>query len=125
MKMITDWPGDVDLSLAEDEKDKIMSLLIEPFENETEAKVFWQSYGNALLIVSGNDTVDSILSLPEQLREQVNHALTYPEFVEKVPGSYDEQGLMLTLSIMNDEGSGNYILFLPECPLTESINKGF
>lgn len=125
MKMINGWPGGVELSLAKDEKDKIMSLLIEPFENETEAKVFWQSYGNALFIVSANDTVDSILSLPEQLKQQINYALSYPEFVEKIPNSCNGLGLIVTLSIMNDEGCGNYILFLPECPLIELINKGF
>jgi hypothetical protein len=125
MKMITDWPCDVELSLAEDEKEKVISLLIEPFENESEAKVFWQNYGNTLFIVSANDTVESILSLPEQLKQQVNHALTYPEFIEKVSNSSNGKGLILTLSIMNDEGGGNYILFLPECPLIELINKGF
>ena len=125
MKMINDWPGDIELSLAEDEKDKVISLLIEPFENETEAKTFWQSYGNSLFIASTNDTVNTLLSLPEQLKEQINHSLTYPEFVEKVPSSSSGQSLILTLSIMNDEGGGNYILFLPECPLIELINKGF
>ena len=125
MKMINGWPGDVELSLAKDEKDKVISLLIEPFENETEAKTFWQSYGNSLFIASTNDTVNTLLSLPEQLKEQINHSLTYPEFVEKVPSSSRGQSLILTLSIMNGEGGGNYILFLPECPLIELINKGF
>lgn len=125
MKMINGWPGDVELSLAKDEKDKVISLLIEPFENETEAKTFWQSYGNVLFIASTNDTVNSILSLPEQLKEQINHSLTYPEFVEKVPSSSSGQCLILTLTIMNDEGSGRYILFLPGCPLIELIDKGF
>jgi hypothetical protein len=125
MKMINGWPGGVELSLAKDEKDKVISLLIEPFENETEAKTFWQSYGNVLFIASTNDTVNSILSLPEQLKKQINHSLTYPEFVEKVPSSNNGQCLILTLTIMNDVGGGNYILFLPECPLIELIDKGF
>tara|TARA_R110001583_G_scaffold173897_2_gene328033 strand:+ start:34955 stop:35332 length:378 start_codon:yes stop_codon:yes gene_type:complete len=125
MKMINGWPGDVELPLAKGEKDKIISLLIEPFENETEARIFWQSYGNVLFIASVNDTVSSLLTLPEQLKEQINNSLTYPEFVEKVPSSNNGQCLILTLTIMNDEGGGNYILFLPGCPLIELIDKGF
>jgi hypothetical protein len=63
MKMINGWPGDVELSLAKDEKDKVISQLIEPFENETEANTFWRSYGNVLFITSTNDTVSSLLTL--------------------------------------------------------------
>jgi hypothetical protein len=125
MKMINGWLGDVELSLAKEEKDKVISLLIEPFKNEIEAKAFWQSYGNTLFIASANDTVNSLLSLPEQLKEKINHSLTYPEFVEKVPSSSSGQCLILTLTIMNDEGGGSYILFLPGCPLIELIDKGF
>lgn len=47
-------------------------------------------------------------------------SLTYPEFTVRLA-----QGYKLSLTIMNDEGSGCYLLYAPECPLVEFIGTGF
>lgn len=117
MYAITEWPGDIALSIPVKIKDEIISLLVEPFDDEAEAKQFWQEYGNTFCILLADDNDKSILAtLSEQAQLQLQFALEYPEFVEELSDCYK-----LSLTIMNDEGAGCYLLFSPNCPLLQSI----
>ncbi len=132
MQLITNWSELSSLPIPHQVKQALLKSLIEPFNDETKAEYFWQTYGNSLVLFSSDDTAESFVlsydnssdvrheKLPEELRNKINFSLTYPEFTEQLA-----QGYKLSLTIMNDEGSGCYLLYAPECPLVELIGTGF
>jgi len=132
MQLITNLSELSNLPIPHQVKQALLKSLIEPFNDETKAEYFWQTYGNSLVLFSSDDTAESFAlsyddsssveseRIPEELRNKINFSLTYPEFTDSLP-----EGYKLSLSIMNDEGSGCYLLYAPECPLVELIGTGF
>jgi len=132
MQLITHWSEISNLPIPHQVQRELLKLLIEPFYNEPKAEHFWQTYGNSLVLFSSDDTIESFAlsydkssdveseRIPEELRNKINFSLSYPEFTDSLPQDYK-----LSLTIMNDEGTGCYLLYAPECPLVELIGIGF
>ncbi len=118
MQVIKSWPDDIEIS--DEVKRELIKILVEPFDSDEAAKEFWNTYGNTLFNLGKEDTQEELCNQPEQLRQQLNFALSYPEFVEPLPLGYQ-----LTLTIWGDEGGGCYILYAPESPLVKFIGEGF
>ncbi|WP_286256822.1 hypothetical protein [Pseudoalteromonas apostichopi] len=73
MYVITELSGDIALLIPVKIKDEVISLLVEPFDDEAEAKQFWQEYGNTFCILLSDDNDKGILAtLSEQ--EQLHYA---------------------------------------------------
>lgn len=120
MQVIKSWPDDIELSISGEVKRELIKIIGEPFDSEELAMGFWKTYANTLFHVGAEDTREELLNQPEQLQQQLNFALSYPEFVEPLPLGYQ-----LSLTVWDDEGSGCYILYAPESPLVQFIGKGF
>jgi len=120
MQVIKSWPDDVDLSIEDEIKQALIRMLVEPFDSDQMAKEFWSTYGNTLVIIATEDTREELENRPEQLQQQLNFALSYPEFVEKLPLGYQ-----LSLTIFSDEGTGCYILYAPNSPLIPFVGEGY
>ena len=67
-----------------------------------DADQFWQTSHTCLYCLEKTDTLD----LLEQQKGNLDHLLTYPEFMIALPEDY-----RLLLCILNDEGKGQYLLF--------------
>lgn len=82
-------------------------IILEPFHSETSAQEFWQETASSLIIL---DSIDSIEDIEQVLTwNQIGFTLTYPEYT--VPLS---NGYVLLVAIVNDSGSGIYLVVPPE-----------
>ena len=107
MQYINHWPDITKLSLPETVAQDLHHRLLEPFDDEAAAKEFWIETSTTLIIL---DPTDSIKALKEsEAWSQIEFALTYPEYT--VPLSMDYQ---LMVAIVNDSGSGIYLVVPPE-----------
>ena len=86
MQIINTWP---EFSLPEAVNQAILNHLVEPFQNEAEAKAYWQQHQTQLII---RDTLPS-----------------YPEYTDPLP-----EGYTISLVITSDAGDGIYYLIPPK-----------
>jgi hypothetical protein len=85
---------------------KVVEKLVEPFGNLGDAETYWSEYPSPIFIITGQDKVASaIASLDGFMQHFIELADTNPEFVELLP-----KGYQLSLTIINDEGSGVYLI---------------
>ncbi|MGR5549845.1 hypothetical protein [Vibrio sp. DNB22_12_1] len=100
------------LPITADIQDQILSILTEPFHDETETQQAWDELQCELwFLTSISDlTADGVDGTDIELLER---ALTYTEFEDEL-----EQDMVLTLSIVEDSGKGIYLL-MPKILLTE------
>ncbi len=117
MHFTTVWPGGINLGLPSDAHQAMMSLLIEPFDNEEAAKQYWANNSGTLIILQPEDDQSALDSLMTSARQQIQFSLTYPEFTEPVSPDYQ-----LSLAIVSDDGTGVYLLTHRECPLLKGQN---
>ena len=107
MQYINHWPDKTKLSLPDIVTRDLQHRLLEPFDSEASAKQFWNETSTTLIIL---DHTDSITALKENdAWTQIEFALTYPEYT--VPLS---MGYQLSVAIVNDSGSGIYLVVPPE-----------
>lgn len=85
---------------------KVVEKLVEPFGNLIDAEAYWSEYPSPIFIITGQDKVTSaIASLDGFMQHFVELADNNPEFVELLP-----KGYQLSLTIINDEGNGLYLI---------------
>lgn len=85
---------------------KVVEKLVEPFGNLGDAEAYWSEYPSPIFIITGQDkVVSAIASLDGFMQHFIELADTNPEFVELLP-----KGYQLSLTIINDEGSGVYLI---------------
>ena len=114
MQYINHWPDMTELTLPKPVSRDLFGQLLEPFNSEASAKEFWEEAPSAIIIL---DPTDSITALKENdAWDQIDFALTYQEYT--VPLTMDHQ---LTVAIVNDSGSGIYLIIPPE--LSGIINE--
>tara|TARA_R110001592_G_scaffold216230_2_gene469812 strand:- start:153 stop:539 length:387 start_codon:yes stop_codon:yes gene_type:complete len=84
----------------------VLEFLIEPFGTLDKARQFWQEYPCTLICISKQDTLSTMVdSLSDELQHLIGLAETEPEFIEFLSASYQ-----LSLTIINDEGNGLYLV---------------
>ena len=107
MQYINHWPNTAELSLPKTVAQDLQQRLLEPFDSETSAIEFWQETPSTIIIL---DPADSITALKgSDAWSQIEFTLTYPEYT--VPLKMDYQ---LLVAIVNDSGSGIYLVIPPE-----------
>jgi len=106
MQIVIHWPVPAELSIPLSVQDALRQQLVEPFENEMAAQVFWQECPSTLITLDRGESIDD---LPQEAREQALFCLKYPEFEEELP-----EGYRLLLAIFSDDGAGVYLLLPPE-----------
>ena len=107
MQYINHWPDTAELSLPEPVAQDLYRQLLEPFDSEASAKEFWDETSTTIIIL---DPTDSIKRLKQDSAwNQIEFALTYPEYT--LPLKMDHQ---LLVAIVNDSGSGIYLVVPPE-----------
>ena len=107
MQYINHWPDKTELELPDTVSQDLQHWLQEPFDSAGEAKEFWNETSSAIIIL---DHTDSITSLKESdIWNQIEFALTYPEYTLPL-----KMGYQLMLAIVNDSGSGIYLVIPPE-----------
>ena len=107
MQTITHWPDLTKLALPEPVAQNLYQQLLEPFDTELAAKEFWEEASSTIIILNHFDSIKHL----EQgaVWKQIDFALTYPEYT--VPLKMDYQ---LMVAIVNDSGSGVYLVIPPE-----------
>ncbi len=130
MQQIDHWPDMAELSLPEAvsrdlfeqllepfdseasakqfwEETRCTVIILEPFQSDTSSREFWQEASSSIIIL---DSIDSIEGKDQLLTwNQIGFTLTYPEYT--VPLS---NGYVLLVAIVNDSGSGIYLVVPPE-----------
>ena len=84
MHIITTWPELAQIALPEAVKEELIKHLLEPFQNEVEAKAFWEASGTSLVI--GEIPANAV-----------------DEYTDPLP-----EGYTISLVIANDSGGGTY-----------------
>ena len=130
MQYINHWPDMAELALPEAVSQDLYSQLLEPFDSAEEAKNFWEETRTTIIILEPFhsdtssrefwqeaassiiilDSIDTIEDTDQLLTwNQIGFTLTYPEYT--VPLS---NGYQLLVAIVNDSGSGIYLVIPPE-----------
>ena len=105
MQLINHWPSESDISLPEEVKQALLAHLIEPFGDQESAKTFWHDYPSMIIVITENDTNDSLQLLDNEIQHQIEFAHNHPEYTEYLSTNYT-----IKLSITNDEGNGVYLI---------------
>jgi hypothetical protein len=120
MQVLHYLPTIEELALPLSTATKLVEYLIEPFGRLDDAKRYWQEYPPALVIINGQDKVASaIASLDGFMKHFVELADINPEFIEPLP-----EGYQLSLTIINDEGNGLYLIKPTDMNLAEDNTDG-
>lgn len=99
---------------------KVVENLVEPFGNLSNAEAYWSEYPSPIFIITGQDKVASaIASLDGFMQHFIELADANPEFIEPLP-----KGYQLSLTIINDEGSGVYLIKPVGLNLSEGESDG-
>ena len=104
MQYITHWPDMVELTLPEAVSQVLYEQLLEPFDSEDEAKQFWGETFSTIIILDPSDAIEG-----SELQDQIQFALTYPEYTVSLSMDYQ-----LSVTIVNDSGSGIFLVIPPE-----------
>ena len=107
MQTINHWPDITELALPEPIAHDLYHHLLDPFEDETEARGFWEEAPSTIIIMEPLDSIKSIKG--NEAWKQIEFTLTYPEYTAPLKMSYQ-----LMLAITNDSGSGTYLVIPPE-----------
>ena len=107
MQYINHWPDMAELALPESLSRVLQQRLLEPFDSEDSAKQFWKEAPSTIIIL---DPTDNITQLKQDSAwNQIEFTLTYPEYTVPL-----KMGYRLLVAIVNDSGSGIYLLVPPE-----------
>ena len=107
MQYINHWPDTAELSLPKTLAQDLFGQLLEPFESEASAKKFWNESSTTLIIL---DPTDNITQIKESdTWNGIEFTLTYPEYTLPL-----KKGYQLLVTIVNDSGSGIYLVIPPE-----------
>ena len=107
IKYINHWPDTAELGLPETVAQDLQHRLLEPFDSEASAKAFWEETSTTLIILDPSDTVTQLKD--SDAWNQIEFALTYPEYTLPLKMNYQ-----LMMAIVNDSGSGIYLVVPPE-----------
>ena len=107
MQYINHWPDMAKLNIPKAVSPDLQHRLLEPFDSESSAKQLWDETSSTLIILDHTDTITYLKG--SDVYSEIEFALTYPEY--SVPLSMDYQ---LLVAIVNDSGSGIYLVIPPE-----------
>ena len=105
MQLLKHWPSESDISLPEKVKQALLTHILEPFDDEENAKTFWQDYPSMIVIFDQNDPLDSLQWLNDELQHQIEFAQHNPEYSDTLALGY-----IVKLSITSDAGNGLYLV---------------
>ena len=115
MQYINHWPDKAEPALPETLAQDLYGRLLEPFEDEASAKEFWDETSSTLIILEPTDATTQLKE--SDTWNQIDFALTYPEYTVPL-----NMGYQLMVAIVNDSGSGIYLVIPPE--LSHLISEG-
>ena len=107
MQQINHWPEMTKLNLPETVAQDLQRRLLEPFDDESAAKNFWQEAPSTIIILDPSDSITSLKG--SDAWSQIEFALTYPEYTLPLKMDY-----LLMVAIVNDSGAGIYLVIPPE-----------
>ena len=107
MQYINHWPNMVEMALPEAVSQDLFLQLLQPFDSAGEAKEFWQETYCTLIILDHNDSFKDLQQNSDW--NQIEFTLTYPEYTVQLAMDY-----RLLVAIVNDSGSGVYLVVPPE-----------
>ena len=114
MQYITHWPELAELDLPKTLAHDLHRRLLESFDSEGEAKEFWNETTTTLTIL---DPTDSITALKESdIWNELEFPLMYTEYTVQL-----KMGYQLLVAIVNDSGSGIFLVIPPELTHIMSI----
>jgi hypothetical protein len=103
MQTINHWPDKTIQELPETVSQDLYKHLLEPFEDESEAKEFWEEAPSTIIILEPLDTIKQLEG--DEAWRQIEFTLTYPEYTVSLKMNYQ-----LMLAIANDSGCGIYLV---------------
>lgn len=107
MQYIDHWPVITELTLPKVVAQDLYRHLLLPFDTELVAKEFWEEAPCTVIILNDTDSIEQLKH--NAIWEQVEFALKYPEYTEQLKMDYQ-----LMVAIVNDSGSGIYLVIPPE-----------
>ncbi len=105
MYITNQWPDFQSLPISVDVQNALRNHLAEPFADESLAKAFWLECPCTLIIIEASDTKETLEQLDTETLNQFYFATQYPEYIEALCSDFT-----VKLSIINDEGSGFYLV---------------
>ncbi|WP_448553339.1 hypothetical protein [Thalassotalea montiporae] len=114
MQIINHWPNVDEVGLPEEVASELINFLVEPFACASEAQAFWQECPSTIIVLYENTNLAEISG---SIRQSISFCLNYPEFEEALPNGY-----RLLLAIINDEGTGCYLVLPSSLDMTEVMD---
>lgn len=114
MQIINHWPDADEIGLPEKVSSELINYLVEPFTSESEAQAFWQECPSTIIVLYENTNLAEISG---SICQSISFCLNYPEFEEALPNGY-----RLLLAIINDEGTGCYLVLPSSLDMTEVMD---
>ena len=112
MQCFNHWPELSKLALPELVAQDFYQHLLMPFSNKSAAKEFWEDAPSTIIILNDFDSIAHLRGCV--IWSQIEFALTYPEYTETLKDNYQ-----VLLAIVNDSGSGIYLVIPPELSITD------
>jgi hypothetical protein len=107
MQYINHLPDMAELTLPESVAQDFCRQLLEPFDSDASAMQFWREAPSTVIILDPSDSIEDLHR--DSAWNSIEFALTYPEYT--VPLA---MGYLLSVAIVNDSGSGIYLVIPPE-----------
>ena len=114
MQWINHWPVITELTLPKLVAQDLYRHLLLPFDTESTAKEFWEEAPCTVIILNDTDSIEQLKH--SAIWKQIEFALTYPEYTEPLKMDYQ-----VMLAIINDSGSGIYLVIPPELSNLTSV----
>lgn len=107
MQYINHWPDITEPALPEAVTQDLFEQLLQPFDSKQSAKEFWDETSSTLIILDPNDSIEDLKH--DSAWKQLEFTLTYQEYTLPLMMDY-----LLSVAIVNDSGSGIYLVIPPE-----------
>ena len=118
MQCFNHWPEKAKFALPESVAEDLYHHLLEPFDDEPSAQSFWKDTPSSIIILNEFDSIERLQK--NAIWKQIEFTLTYPEYTEPLKRDYQ-----VMVAIVNDSGSGIYLVIPPGLSLLNSEGKRF
>lgn len=93
--------------MPEKVKEDAINFILESFASEEDAIVFWHEFGCFLILIEEGDSHDELELFDQSNHSRLDFISCYPEHIALIG---DNNSHFIALSIINDIGSGGYLL---------------
>jgi len=115
MQIIDHWPIG-SLAISNEIQLALHAYLLQPFENEIEARAVWAETSTVLIFIQEGDCESLISHIGDRPCQLIRWAMSFPDDCVVLAPKYE-----LKMGILGDDGSGIFLLIHDQNKLTEYL----